>query len=108
VKRVEYGNVTVDFGRAEAVIRKDELIPRENFRPGDRIRAYIFDVRREKNGPQVFLSRIRPEFMAKLFMQEVPEIYDGIIEIKAVARDPGSRAKIGVISRDSSVDPVGA
>jgi N utilization substance protein A len=106
VKRVEYGNVTVDFGRAEAVIRKDELIPRENFRPGDRIRAYIFDVRREKNGPQVFLSRVRPEFMAKLFMQEVPEIYDGVIEIKAVARDPGSRAKIAVQSNDFSVNPV--
>ncbi len=106
VKRVEYGNVTVDFGRAEAVIRKDELIPRENFRPGDRIRAYIFDVRREKTGPQVFLSRTRPEFMAKLFMQEVPEIYDGIIEIKAVARDPGSRAKIAVQSNDPSVNPV--
>ena len=106
VKRVEYGNVTVDFGRAEAVIRKDELIPRETFRPGDRIRAYIFDVRREKNGPQVFLSRTRPEFMAKLFMQEVPEIYDGIIEIKAVARDPGSRAKIAVQSNDPSVNPV--
>jgi len=106
VKRVEYGNVTVDFGRAEAVIRKDELIPRENFRPGDRIRGYIYDVRREKNGPQVFLSRVRPEFMAKLFMQEVPEIYDGIIEIKAVARDPGSRAKIAVLSNDFSVNPV--
>ncbi len=106
VKRVEYGNVTVDFGRAEAVIRKDELIPRELFRPGDRIRAYIFDVRREKNGPQVFLSRTRPEFMAKLFMQEVPVIYDGIIEIKAVARDPGSRAKIAVQSNDPSVNPV--
>ena len=106
VKRVEYGNVTVDFGRAEAVIRKDELIPRETFRPGDRIRAYIFDVRREKNGPQVFLSRVRPEFMAKLFMQEVPEIYDGVIEIKAVARDPGSRAKIAVESSDPSVNPV--
>lgn len=106
VKRVEYGNVTVDFGRAEAVIRKEELIPREQFRPGDRIRAYIFDVRREKTGPQVFLSRTRPEFMAKLFMQEVPEIYDGIIEIKAVARDPGSRAKIAVESNDPSVNPV--
>jgi N utilization substance protein A len=106
VKRVEYGNVTVDFGRAEAVIRKDELIPRETFRPGDRIRAYIYDVRREKNGPQVFISRTRPEFMAKLFMQEVPEIYDGIIEIKAVARDPGSRAKIAVESNDPSVNPV--
>ena len=106
VKRVEYGNVTVDFGRAEAVIRKDELIPRETFRTGDRIRAYIYDVRREKNGPQVFLSRVRPELMAKLFMQEVPEIYDGIIEIKAVARDPGSRAKIAVMSNDPSVNPV--
>ncbi len=106
VKRVEYGNVTVDFGRAEAVIRKDELIPRETFRPGDRIRAYIYDVRREKSGPQVFLSRVRPEFMAKLFMQEVPELYDGIIEIKAVARDPGSRAKIAVQSNDPSVNPV--
>ena len=106
VKRVEYGNVAVDFGRAEAIIRKDELIPRENFRPGDRIRAYIFDVRREKSGPQVFLSRVRPEFMAKLFMQEVPEIYDGVIEIKAVARDPGSRAKIAVQSSDPSVNPV--
>ena len=106
VKRVEYGNVTVDFGRADAVIRKDELIPRETFRPGDRIRAYIFDVRREKSGPQVFLSRTRPEFMAKLFMQEVPELYDGIIEIKAVARDPGSRAKIAVQSNDPSVNPV--
>lgn len=106
VKRVEYGNVAVDFGRAEAIIRKDELIPRETFRPGDRIRAYIFDVRREKTGPQVFLSRTRPEFMAKLFMQEVPEIYDGIIEIKAVARDPGSRAKIAVESNDPSVNPV--
>jgi len=106
VKRVEYGNVTVDFGRAEAVIRKDNLIPRENFRKDDRIRAYIYDVRREKTGPQVFLSRTRPEFLAKLFMQEVPEIYDGIIEIKAVARDPGSRAKIAVISHDPSVNPV--
>jgi N utilization substance protein A len=106
VKRVEYGNVAVDFGRTEAIIRKDELIPRETFRVGDRIRAYIFDVRREKNGPQVFLSRTRPEFMAKLFMQEVPEIYDGIITIKAVARDPGSRAKIAVESSDPSVNPV--
>lgn len=106
VKRVEYGNVIIDFGRTEAMIRRDELIPRENFRPGDRIRAYIFDVRREKTGPQIFLSRTRPEFLAKLFAQEVPEIYDGIIEVKAVARDPGSRAKIAVISRDSSVNPV--
>ena len=106
VKRVEYGNVIIDFGRTEAMIRRDELIPRETFRPGDRIRAYIFDVRREKTGPQIFLSRTRPEFLAKLFAQEVPEIYDGIIEVKAVARDPGSRAKIAVTSRDSGVNPV--
>jgi N utilization substance protein A len=108
VKRVEYGNVIVDLGKGEAVIRRDELIPREVFRPGDRIRSYLFDVRRETRGPQIFLSRTHPMFMAKLFMQEVPEIYDGVIEIKAVARDPGSRAKIAVISRDSSIDPVGA
>jgi len=106
VKRVEYGNVVIDFGRTEAVIRREELIPREAFKPGDRIRAYIYDVRREKTGPQIFLSRTRPEFMSKLFAQEVPEIYDGIIEVKAVARDPGSRAKIAVISNDSSVNPV--
>ncbi len=106
VKRVEYGNVVVDFGRSEAVIRRDEMIPRETARVGDRIRAYIFDVRREKTGPQIFLSRVRPEFMAKLFEQEVPEIYNGIVEIKAVARDPGSRAKIAVISHDMSVNPV--
>jgi transcription termination/antitermination protein NusA len=108
VKRVEYGNVVVDMGRGEAILRRDELIPRETFRPGDRIRSYLYDVRREQRGPQIFLSRTHPHFMAKLFMQEVPEIYDGIIEIKAVARDPGSRAKIAVISRDSSIDPVGA
>src|ERR1700719_4987713 len=108
VKRVEYGNVVVDLGRGEAIVRRDELLPREVFRNGDRIRAYIFDVRREPRGPQIFLSRTHPQFMAKLFAQEVPEIYDGIVEIKAVARDPGSRAKIAVISRDSSVDPVGA
>ncbi|MFY8150489.1 MAG: transcription termination factor NusA, partial [Hyphomicrobiales bacterium] len=108
VKRVEYGNVVVDLGRGEAVVRRDELLPREVFRPGDRLRAYLFDVRREQRGPQVFLSRTHPQFMAKLFAQEVPEIYDGIIEVKAVARDPGSRAKIAVISRDSSIDPVGA
>jgi N utilization substance protein A len=106
VKRVEYGNVIVDFGRTEAMIRRDELIPREVFRPGDRIRAYIHDVRREKTGPQIFLSRTHSDFLAKLFAQEVPEIYDGIIEIKAVARDPGSRAKIAVHSKDSSVNPV--
>ncbi len=106
VKRVEYGNVVVDFGRSEAVIRRDEMIPRETARVNDRIRAYIFDVRREKTGPQIFLSRVRPEFMAKLFEQEVPEIYNGIVEIKSVARDPGSRAKIAVISHDMSVNPV--
>jgi N utilization substance protein A len=108
VKRVEYGNVMVDLGRAEAVVRRDEMLPRENLRQGDRIRAFIYDVRQELRGPQIFLSRTHPQFMAKLFGQEVPEIYDGIIEIKAVARDPGSRAKIAVISNDSGVDPVGA
>ena len=108
VKRVEYGNVIVDLGRAEAVVRRDETLPRENFRYGDRIRAYVYDVRREQRGPQIFLSRTHPQFMAKLFTMEVPEIYDGIIEIRSVARDPGSRAKIAVISRDSSIDPVGA
>jgi len=108
VKRVEYGNVVVDLGRGEAIVRRDEMLPREVFRNGDRIRAYIYDVRREPRGPQIFLSRTHPQFMAKLFAQEVPEIYDNIVEVKAVARDPGSRAKIAVISRDSSVDPVGA
>ncbi|MCG8492177.1 MAG: transcription termination factor NusA, partial [Sneathiellales bacterium] len=108
VKRVEYGNVTVDLGKADAVVRRDEMLPRENFRQGDRIRAYIYDVRQEQRGPQIFLSRSHPQFMAKLFSQEVPEIYDGIIEIKSVARDPGSRAKIAVISSDPSIDPVGA
>ena len=108
VKRVEYGNVIVDLGRGEAIIRRDELIPRENFKYGDRVRAYVYDVRREQRGPQIFLSRTHPQFMAKLFAQEVPEIYDGIIEIKSVARDPGSRAKIAVLSNDSSIDPVGA
>lgn len=108
VKRVEFGNVTIDLGRSEAVIRRDELLPREHFRRNERVRAYIYDVRREPRGPQIFLSRTHPQFMAKLFAQEVPEIYDGIIEIDAVARDPGSRAKIGVHSNDSSIDPVGA
>ena len=108
VKRVEYGNVIVDLGRAEGIVRRDEMIPRENVRLGDRIRAYIYDVRREQRGPQIFLSRARPEFMSLLFRQEVPEIYDGIVQIKSVARDPGSRAKIAVISKDSSIDPVGA
>ena len=108
VKRVEYGNVVVDLGRGEAIVRRDEMLPRETMRNGDRVRAFIYDVRREPRGPQIFLSRTHPQFMAKLFAQEVPEIYDGIVEVKAVARDPGSRAKIAVISRDSSVDPVGA
>ena len=108
VKRVEFGNVTVDLGRAEGMLRRDELLPRENFRNGDRVRALIYDVREEARGPQIFLSRSHPQFMAKLFAQEVPEIYDGIIEIKSVARDPGSRAKIAVLSNDSSIDPVGA
>lgn len=108
VKRVEYGNVTIDLGRSEAVIRRDEVLPRENFRQGDRVRAYIYDVRREPRGPQIFLSRTHPKYMAMLFAQEVPEVYDSIIEIKAVARDPGSRAKIAVLSNDSGVDPVGA
>ncbi len=108
VKRVEYGNVIVDVGRGEAVLRRDQLINREAFRTGDRVRAYIRDVRAEVRGPQIFLSRTAPEFLAELFKMEVPEIYDGIIEIKAVARDPGSRAKIGVISYDNSIDPVGA
>jgi len=108
VKRVEFGNVIVDLGRAEAILRREEMIPRESFRQGDRVRAYIYEVREEPRGPQIFLSRTRPEFMQRLFAQEVPEIYDGIIEIKAVARDPGSRAKIAVISKDSSIDPVGA
>src|SRR5690349_9665460 len=108
VKRVEYGSVIVDLGRGEAIIRRDEMLPREVFRNGDRIRAYLFDVRREARGPQIFLSRTHPQFMSKLFTQEVPEIYDGIVEVKAVARDPGSRAKIAVTSRDSSIDPVGA
>ena len=108
VKRVEFGHVVVDLGRAEGVIRRDQQIPREVLRVGDRVRTLILSVRREVRGPQIFLSRAAGEFMKKLFAQEVPEIYDGIIEIKAVARDPGSRAKIGVISRDSSIDPVGA
>ena len=104
VKRVEYGNVTVDLGRAEGVMRRDEALPRENYRPGDRIRAFIYDVRREPRGPQIFVTRTRPELMKALFAQEVPEIYDGIIEIRAAARDPGSRAKIAVISRDASIE----
>ncbi len=109
IKRVEYGNATVDIGgRAEALLRRDECLPREHLKNGDRVRAFIYDVREEQRGPQIFLSRTRPEFMKLLFTQEVPEIYDGVIEIKNVARDPGSRAKIAVISRDGSIDPVGA
>ena len=108
VKRIEYGNVIVDLGKGEAFIRRDDVIPRETFRPGDRIRAWISEVKQEQRGPQIFLSRTANEFMAKLFTQEVPEIYDGIIEIISVARDPGSRAKISVLSKDNSIDPVGA
>lgn len=108
VKREEYGNIIVDVGRGEAILRRNEKIGRESYRPNDRIRAYVKDVRRETRGPQIFLSRTDPQFMAELFKMEVPEIYDGVIEIKAVARDPGSRAKIAVISYDNSIDPVGA
>ena len=108
VKRVEYNSVIVDLGRAEAIIKRDQLLPREAYRPGDRVRAYIYEVRREMRGPQIFLSRTHSDFMANLFAQEVPEIYDGIIDIIGVARDPGSRAKIAVVSKDSSIDPVGA
>src|SRR5579871_3581236 len=108
VKRVEYGNIVVDLGRGEGVVRRDQAIPRENFQVGDRIRSYIYDVRRETKGPQIMLSRAHGGFMAKLFAQEVPEVYDGVIEIRAIARDPGSRAKMAVVSNDSSIDPVGA
>jgi len=108
VKRVEYGNIVVDLGRGEGIVRRDQSIPRENFNIGDRIRCYIYDVRRETKGPQILLSRAHGGFMAKLFAQEVPEVYDGVIEIRAVARDPGSRAKMAVVSNDSSIDPVGA
>ncbi len=108
VKRVEFGNIIVDLGRAEAMLRRDECIPREHFNVGDRVRAYVFDIRPENRGPMILLSRTHPQFMAMLFRQEVPEIYEGTIEIKGVARDPGSRAKIAVVSRDSTLDPVGA
>src|SRR5471030_1392978 len=108
VKRVEYGNVIADLGRGEGVMRRDQSIPREAFNIGDRIRCYIYDVRTETKGPQIMLSRAHGGFMAKLFAQEVPEVYDGVIEIRAVARDPGSRAKMAVVSNDSSIDPVGA
>ncbi|HEY1559358.1 MAG TPA: transcription termination factor NusA [Caulobacteraceae bacterium] len=107
-KRIEYGNVVVDLGRGEGIMRRDQSIPREAFQIGDRVRSYIYDVRRETKGPQIMLSRAHGGFMAKLFAQEVPEVYDGVIEIRAVARDPGSRAKMAVISNDSSIDPVGA
>ena len=108
VKRLEFGNVIVDMGKTEAMLRRDEIIPRESFKNGDRVRAYVLDVRRETRGPQIFLSRTCPEFMAKLFTSEVPEIYDGLIEIMGVSRDPGSKAKIAVRTKDSSIDPVGA
>ncbi len=108
VKRVEYGNVIVDLGNAEAVMRRDQVIPREHVRQNERMRGFIYEVRRENRGPQIFMSRTKPDFMGALFAQEVPEIYDGIIEIRSVARDPGSRAKIAVISNDNSIDPVGA
>jgi transcription termination/antitermination protein NusA len=108
VKRVEYGHVIVDLGRAEGIIRRNDGIPRENFQTNDRVRAYLYKVSRETKGPQIFLSRSAPDFMVKLFAQEVPEVYEGVIEIKACSRDAGSRAKIGVISNDSSIDPVGA
>ncbi|MFM2423173.1 MAG: hypothetical protein RL291_1703, partial [Pseudomonadota bacterium] len=108
IKRVEYGNVIVDLGRAEGIIRRDQMIPRENVRVGDRIQAYIYDVKRETKGPQIFLSRAHNDFLVRLFRVQVPEIYDGVVKIVAAARDPGSRAKIAVISNDSSIDPVGA
>ncbi len=108
VKRVEHGHVIVDLGRAEAIIRRNDGLPRENFNPGDRVRAYLYKVSRETKGPQIFLSRAHPSFMIALFAQEVPEVYEGVIEIKACSRDPGSRAKIGVLSHDASIDPVGA
>ena len=108
IKRLEFGNVIVDLGKAEAIIQKNEMIPRENIKAGDRIKAYCYDVRRETRGQQIFLSRAHPKFMEKLFIQEVPEIYDGLIEIKSSARDPGSRAKICVKAIDTSLDPVGA
>ena len=108
VKRLEFGNVIVDLGRTEAIIQKNEMIPRENIKAGDRVKAYCYDVKREARGQQIFLSRAHPKFMEKLFVQEVPEIYDGLIEIKSSARDPGSRAKICVKAVDTSLDPVGA
>lgn len=108
IKRIEFGNVIVDIGKTEAILRRDEIIPREKFKNGDRIRAYVLDVRRENKGPQIFLSRTCPDFLAALFTQEVPEIYDGIVKIVSVARDPGSKAKIAVRANDMTIDPVGA
>ena len=108
IKRLEFGNVIVDLGRAEAILKKDELIPREILKTGDRVKAYCYEVKKEIRGHQIFLSRAHPDFLTRLFFQEVPEIYEGVIEIKSVARDPGSRAKICVNSKDSSIDPVGA
>ena len=108
VKRIEFGNVFLDLGRSEGLLKREEIIPREHLKVGDRVRAYIAEVRSEPHGAQVFLSRTHPQFMAQLFEQEVPEIYDGVIEIKSVARDPGSRAKIAVYAADASIDPVGA
>ena len=108
VKRLEFGNVIVDLGKAEAIIQKNEMIPRENIKAGDRVKAYCYEVKRDNKGHQIFLSRAHPQFLARLFFQEVPEIYEGVIEIKAVSRDPGSRAKICVHSKDTSIDPVGA
>lgn len=108
VKRIEFGNVVLDIGKTEAVLRRDEIIPREKFKNGDRVRAYVLDVRREAKGPQIFLSRTCPEFLAALFTQEVPEIYDGIVKIMGVARDPGSKAKLAVKAEDVTIDPVGA
>ena len=108
VKRIEFGNVILDIGKTEAILRRDEIIPREKFKNGDRVRAYVLEVRRENKGPQIFLSRTCPEFLAKLFASEVPEIYDGIVKIVGVARDPGSKAKIAVRTDDMTVDAVGA
>ena len=108
VKRIEFGNLIIDLGKSEAIIKREELIPRETFKNGDRVRAYIYDVKEDSKRYQVFLSRTHPQFLAKLFHQEVPEIFEGVIEVKSVARDPGSRAKISVFTEDSTIDPVGA
>ena len=108
VKRTEFGNLIVDLGKNEAIIKREELIPRETFKNGDRVRAYIYDVKEDIKGYQIYLSRTHPQFLSHLFNQEVPEIYEGVIKIKSVARDPGSRAKISVFTEDSTIDPVGA